>query len=181
MISCEQSQQFIPLLHDGELDGPLRRDVKNHAVSCTTCTRLMAMLDRSRELLRQTIEDEVDNFDFSDFWQGVESKLLAPQPDWREQLQVRWDSWRSLWSWRAPRWATAAIVLLVGAVFLLTQRESPPVSLPDPSSHTAIALADNDQAQIESLSSSDTVSVWNEPTSNVTVIWVSDEGDGGIP
>lgn len=178
MISCEQSRQFLPLLHDDELDGPLRREVRDHVVSCTTCTRIMSMLDRSCELLQQTIQDEVDNFDFSEFWQGVEKKLLTPQPDWRDQLQVRWASWRSLWSWRAPAWAAVAAMILIGTGILLTRQQPLLTPAPDPPFQTA--LADSDQAQIESLSASDTISVWNEPTSNATVIWVSDEGEGGM-
>jgi hypothetical protein len=64
--------------------------------------------------------------------------------------------------------------LLVGVALLLSR-------LAGEQGPQSIRLADNDQAQIESLSASDTVLVWNEPTSNATVIWVSDGGEGGLP
>lgn len=181
MTVCAHAQQLIPLLHDGELDSPLRREISDHLANCAACTHTRTVLDRSQELLRQAIDDEIENINFSGFWQGVEEKLAKPQPGWREQLQVTWGSWRFLWSWRAPAWATATAMLLVGAGLLLARQQPPSTTEQDLPVHTTLALVDNDQAQIESLSASDTISVWNEPTSNVTVIWVSDESDGGMP
>jgi hypothetical protein len=181
MTVCVHAQRLIPLLYDGELDGPVRREVSNHVANCAACTHTLTMLDRGQELLRQAIDDQIDDIDFSGFWQNVENKLSEPRPAWRDQLRVRWDSWRFLWSWRAPAWAAAASMLFVSGVLLFSRQQPPSPTLPSPSDQATLALADNDQAQIESLSASDTISVWNEPTSNVTVIWVSDEGDGGLP
>jgi hypothetical protein len=42
------------------------------------------------------------------------------------------------------------------------------------------ALVSN-QAQIESLSSSDTVAVWNDPGNNSTVIWIGSDMSEGMP
>jgi hypothetical protein len=42
------------------------------------------------------------------------------------------------------------------------------------------ALVSN-QAQIESLSSSDTVAVWNDPGNNSTVIWIGSDMNEGMP
>jgi anti-sigma factor RsiW len=175
MIVCAHAQRLIPLLYDGELDGPLRREVSDHLINCTACTRTMALLDRSQELLRYAVDEQVDDIDFSGFWSGVESQLAEIRPAWSARLQLWWESWRPLWSWRAPVWAAASVVLFIGGATLSRQIPSPPPP------QESIVLADNAQAQIESLMASDTVSVWNEPTSNATVIWVSDEGDGGLP
>ena len=45
---------------------------------------------------------------------------------------------------------------------------------------TGFALVSN-QAQIESLSSSDTVAVWNDPGNNSTVIWIGSDTSEGMP
>ena len=132
------------------------------------------MLDRGQELLRQAIDEQVVEIDFNEFWAGVEEQLSTSELSSSQRLRLWWSSWQSLWSWRAPLWATVTTALLIGTAFLLSQRAGE--QRPQP-----IRLADNDQAQIESLSTSDTVLVWNEPTSNATVIWVSDGGEGGLP
>jgi anti-sigma-K factor RskA len=124
------------------------------------------MLDRSQELFRQAIDERLDNMDFSSFWQGVEDKLSQQRPSRTERFQIWFDSWRALWTWRAPAWTAASIALITGAALLFSRTpSSPPLEI-------------EEQAHIESLSASDTVSVWSEPTSNATVIWVSDEGEG---
>jgi hypothetical protein len=174
MTSCAHIQRLIPLFYDGELDGLLRREVSDHVMSCTACTQILTTLDRGQELLRQAIDEQVIEIDFDGFWEGVEKRFSTPELSLSERWRLWWSSWQLLWSWRAPLWATVTTVLLVGVAFLLAQsvREQQPQSG---------RLAENDQAQIESLSASDTVLVWNEPTSNATVIWVSDGGEGGLP
>jgi len=174
MTVCAHAQRLIPLLYDGEIDGLLRREVSVHVATCATCTHLLTTLDRGQELLKQAIDDQVLEIDFSKFWQGVEERLSQPQLSSPERLRLWWESWRPLWSWRTPLWATAAGMLLLGMALILSRLGG--AQRPEP-----MRLADNDQAQIESLSASDTVLVWNDPTSNATVIWVSDGGDGGLP
>lgn len=174
MTACAHTQRLIPLFYDGELDGLLRREVSDHVVGCTACTHVLTLLDRGQELLRQAIDEQVVEIDFGGFWEGVESRLSTPELSSAERLRLWWHSWQPLWSWRAPLWATVTVVLLVGATLLLSQ-------LAKEQRLQSIRLADNDQAQIESLSASDTVLVWNEPTNNATVIWVSDGGEGGLP
>ena len=41
-----------------------------------------------------------------------------------------------------------------------------------------VIMVSRNQAQIESLSATSNLLVWNEPTSNVTVIWVDDTSEG---
>lgn len=170
MTACAHAQRLIPLLYDGELDGLLRREMNDHVVSCTTCTHILTMLDRGQELLRQAIDEQVADINFSRFWEGVESRLSEPELSFSERVRLRWSEWQPPWSWRAPLWAAGTAVILATTMFLRFQPAGEPPDRP----------ADN-QAQIESLSASDTVLVWNEPTSNATVIWVSDGGEGGLP
>jgi hypothetical protein len=176
MIACAHAQRLLSLFYDDELDGPLRRKVHDHVINCLTCTGALAKLGRNQELLRQAIDEQLENLDFSGFWLGVESRLSEPRLSWSEQVGLWIESWRSLWTWRTPAWVTMAVMVIMGSATLFW---SPPWGEPPPKS-PPIVVADN-QAQIESLSAADTVSVWNEPTSNATVIWVGDEGEGGAP
>ena len=174
MTVCAHAQRLIPLLYDGELDGLSRREVSDHVANCVACTHMLALFDRERELLQQMVDDQIAEIDFSGFWLGVETRLSERRLSFPERCRLWWGSWRPLWSWRMPLWVTATAVLLIGVALFATRLEEEKRSEPR-------RLADNDQAQIESLSASDTVLVWNEPTSNATVIWVSDEGEGGLP
>ena len=173
MTVCAHAQRLIPLLYDGELDGLLRREVNDHLVNCAACAHLLSLFDRERELLQQMIDDQITEIDFSGFWLGVENRLSERQLSFPERYRLWWSSWRPLWPRRAPLWATATVALLVSAALFTANTEKEKIE--------PRRIADNDQAQIESLSTSDTVFVWNEPTSNATVIWVSDEGEGGLP
>lgn len=174
MTVCAHAQRLIPLLYDGELDGLLRREVSDHVADCAACTHVLALFDRERELLQRMVDDQIAEIDFSGFWLGVESRLSERQFSFSERCYLWWSSWRPPWVWRTPLWATAVAVLLISIVLLVTKLE-------EEKSIEPRRLVDNDQAQIESLAASDTISVWNEPTSNATVIWVGDDGEGGLP
>jgi hypothetical protein len=153
----------------------------SHVAGCIVCTRTLAALGRVQELVVQTISEQVEETDFSDFWEGVASKLDQQTPlSWRLWLQLWRERLRLTWLPDAPVWAaTVAALLIVSLLVSYTpsskendsaSRETPPT-----------VLAANDQAQIESLSSTATVFLWNEPEGNATVIWVSDDNEGGMP
>ena len=173
MTACAHAQRLIPLFYDGELDGLARREVSDHVANCMACSRVLALFDRERELLQRMVDDQIAEIDFSGFWLEVESRLGERHLSFSERCRLWWSAWRPLWSWRPPFWATAATALLLIVLFVTKPAEEKKIE--------PRQLADNDQAQIESLSAADTVLVWNEPTSNATVIWVSDEGEGGLP
>jgi anti-sigma factor RsiW len=181
MTTCPRSERLVALFHDGELDSPLRREMASHVAGCIVCTRTLAALGRVQELVVQTISEQVEETDFSDFWEGVASKLDQQTPlSWRLWLQLWRERLRLTWLPDAPVWAaTVAALLIVSLLVSYTpsskengsaSRETPPT-----------VLAANDQAQIESLSSTATVFLWNEPEGNATVIWVSDDNEGGMP
>jgi hypothetical protein len=150
------------------------------------------VLGRGQELLRQAIEEEVDAIDFARFWKGVEEKLPVQPLPWTARMRLWSEQWRPRWAFSPPLWAVVAACLLLGISlwsgqlpFQLTRTDPPPRSTTTKNvtheDSEPFALAANDQAQIESLSTTDTVMVWNEPASNATVIWVGDENDGGMP
>jgi hypothetical protein len=133
----------------------------------------------------QSVSEVLEEGDFSGFWTGVENKLAQPlHAPWRVQLQIWREKWRIGWPLSTPIWATAAVVLFISTL-LFSRALMPPASSVT-SRETLSPIPDqiyaaNDQAQIESLSATETVFLWNEPRSNATVIWVSDENDGGLP
>jgi hypothetical protein len=148
------------------------------------------------------IDEQVEAIDFSGFWSGVTSKLQEPRSPWSVRLRLWYESWKPAWSFSPPAWTTATALLLFAALYflsyfpsqfspLLPEEESlvqnnPPLtesSLPPESLGSvpiATTLVDN-QAQIESLSASATVAMWNDPESNFTVIWVGDETSEELP
>ncbi len=181
MMTCPRSEHLLVLFHDGELDSPLRREMASHVAGCLTCTRTLATLGRVQELVVQTISEQVEESDFANFWEGVASRLDQQTPSsWRLRLRL-WGE-RLRWNWfpTAPVWAAAAAALLL-VTLLVSHTPSSNEKAPAFHEPSPTVLAANDQAQIESLSSTGTVFLWNEPESNATVIWVSDDNDGEMP
>ncbi len=213
METCPHAERLIPLLHDGELDSPIRREIRSHLATCVPCTRALSILEREQELLGQMIDEEIEVIDFSHFWQGVESRLHEPQPSWAVRLRLWIERWHLTRPLSAPAWAVAAVLLLTFGVLFQQKNVVPPditQLLPPPQPRTVpgenpqgdspspqppsvldrswdnngpdngFALVSN-QAQIESLSSSDTVAVWNDPGNNSTVIWIGSDMNEGMP
>jgi hypothetical protein len=205
MAMCPHVERLIPLLHDGELASPLRREMRVHLVTCLPCTRALSLLERGQELISQVIDEEIDSIDFSNFWQGIEEKLRESRPSWSIRFRLWVERWHLTQPLYAPAWAVAAVLLLTIGVFLqqqssldITQSPVPPPgrtteqSSPDARPSPPTLVADqpsgrdhpndwvafvSNQAQIESLSSSDTVAVWNDPGNNSTVIWIGSDSE----
>ncbi|MGH7965288.1 MAG: anti-sigma factor family protein [Candidatus Binatia bacterium] len=175
-----RSERLVTALHDGELESPLRREVASHVSGCADCSHRLATLDRMQELLSQAFDEESEKVDFSNFWAGVASKLQEQTPPWTVRLRLWRASWQLHWPISAPVWAAAAL-LITTTLFLANPPSSNNEAVPAPQEVTTLALAANQQAHIESLSTASTISLWNEPASNATVIWVSEEDDGGMP
>src|SRR2546422_3582151 len=102
MPTCSHAERLVPLLSDGELDGPLRREVASHVSGCVVCTGALAALERGRELLWQEIEEQVEQIDFSGFWEGVAEKRTRTPPPLAVPLQLWRGRWWSGWSLSAP-------------------------------------------------------------------------------
>jgi len=135
-----------------------------------------------QELVFQAMSDQVEEVDFSHFWDGVESRIAQQDsPSLRLRLRLWIERWKLAWPSSAPAWATVAVVLSVSAFLLSRPPSSDITSVSQEAPPSVLAARENDQAQIESLSSTETVFLWNESASNATVIWVSDDNDGGMP
>lgn len=176
MARCSHSDRLVSLLYDGELDAARHRDLAFDLADCPECTRRRDVLERAHEVVTHTLDATMSRLDLSDFWTGIEHRI-AVQPASRSRGWVRrFRLWRLQWR-PAPFWtwsvgAAAALLIVVGVVMsqwptggdagFETAAAPPPLSSLD------------GQARIASLSAAETVLVWNEPTSNATVIWVSD-------
>ena len=180
MARCSHSQRLVSLLYDGALDNALQREVAFQIADCPVCTRRMNVLERIQEVLCQTLDEEVGHLDFSDFWPNVERRVAAQPPSVWSHLRLWRLQWQAIFSWNGPVWATATALLIFVAV-ILARSPVPRQVGSAPSENPPVVLALNNQAQIASLSARSTVFVWNEPTSNATVIWVDDLPGGELP
>src|SRR5262245_38945699 len=124
MAMCPHAERLIPLLHDGELAGPLRREMRSHLATCLCCTRALSVLERGQELLIQVIDEEVEAINFSNFWRGVEDRLGEIRPPWSIRFRLWVERWHLTRPLYAPAWAVAATVLLTFGVLLQQQSVS---------------------------------------------------------
>src|SRR5690242_5041648 len=109
MATCPHADRLIPLLHDNELQNPLRREMVAHMATCIICARTFSLLEREQELFTQVIEARVESVDFANFWQAVETRLSEPSLSWTARLRLWYESWRPAWTFPIPAWAVAAL------------------------------------------------------------------------
>ena len=64
MNICPRSERVVALLHDSELDSPLRREVASHVAGCVVCTRTLAAFERVQELVVQAVSEQLEESDF---------------------------------------------------------------------------------------------------------------------
>lgn len=177
MASCSHSDRLVSLLYDGELDFVRRREVAFHIADCPHCTRNRTVLDRIQETVAHTLDQAVARVDMSNFWSGIEQRIDTYAPSlasrWASRLRLWCLQWQSVMSWKWPVLATAALLVVSGVIAsqLSSRRDAP---LATAGTMPPAVAGHNNQAQIASLSATSTVLVWNEPTSNATVIWVGD-------
>jgi len=138
MATCPHTDGVIPLLHDNELQNPLRRETIAHMATCVTCARAFSLLEREQELFTQVVEERVDSIDFSNFWQAVEIRLSDSAPSWAVRLRLWYESWRPAWAFPVPAWAVATLLLSLVSTHIylddyLRQIASPPSPSPNDS------------------------------------------------
>ena len=184
MASCSHPSQLISLVYDNELDAARRYEAAAQIADCPECTHRIQRLERTHEALSQILDEEVSDVDFSDFWPRIERGIAAQPSSLAGQWASRFRLWRMQWhgpfSWHVPAWATAVGLFLFTAA-VSTQLPTSRGAVQIPAAKKPVVVALNNQAQIESLSATSTVLVWNEPTSNATVIWVDETLGEGLP
>ena len=177
MASCSHPSQLISLVYDNELDEARRYAAADQIANCPACSHRMQLLEHTHEALCQTLDEEVSRLDFSDFWPRIEQGIAAQPPSLASQWADRFRHWRLQWhaplSWHIPVWATTVGLCLFAAA-VSTQLPTSRGAVHIQTARKPVVVALNNQAQIESLSATSTILVWNEPTSNATVIWVDE-------
>jgi hypothetical protein len=128
MATCSHADRLIPLLHDNELQNPLRREMVAHMATCVACARTFSLLEREQELFTHAIEDQVEAVDFANFWQSVEMKLTDVAPTRAARLRLWYESWRPTWAFPVPAWAVATLFLILVPTHLAlnSSRNNPP-------------------------------------------------------
>ena len=184
MASCSHPSQLISLVYDNELGEAQRYEAASQIADCPECTRRMQRLGRTHGALYQTLDEEVSGIDFSDFWprieQGIAAQPSSPTSPWASRFRLWRMQWHPPFSWHIPAWATAVGLCLFTAA-VSTQLPTSRGAVHIPAANKPVMVALNNQAQIESLSATSTVLVWNEPTSNATVIWVNETPGEELP
>jgi hypothetical protein len=134
-------------------------------------------------MLREAITAQVEEINFSQFWAEVTNKLADPPQPWFVRWRLWYRLWWPRWALGVPGWAAAAVTfgLVFAAAFPLAFPRGQKQSTSLPHDVPPLTFAASEQAQIESLSGAEDVFVWNEPVSNVTVIWVGGSNKGEIP
>ena len=184
MASCSHPSQLPSLVYDNELDEARRDAAVSQLADCPECTHRLQRLERTHEALRRTLAEEVSGVDFSDFWPRIEQGFAAQSPSLTSQWASRFRLWlmqaRAPLSRHIPAWATAGGLCLFAAA-VSTQLPTSRGAVHIPAARKPMLVALNNQARIESLSATATVLVWNEPTSNATVIWVDETPGEDLP
>ena len=195
MATCPHTDGVIPLLHDNELQNPLRRETVAHMATCVTCARAFSLLEREQELFTQVVEERVDSIDFSNFWQAVEIRLSESAPSWAVRLRLWYESWRPTWAFPVPAWAVATLLLSLVSTHIylddyLPQIASPPSPSPSnfptspvPEAPPAVIAQVPDEKSYESIPPVQNVDFGNDQTQedNPTLIEsLSTSGSGEI-
>ena len=184
MASCSHPSRLISLVYDNELGEAQRDEAAAQIAACPECTRRIQQLERTHEALYQTLDEEVSRIDFSDFWprveQGIAAQASALTSPWASRFRIWRMHWQAPFSWHIPAWATAVGLCLFTAA-VSTQLPTSRGAVQLPAARKPVMVALNNQARIESLSATSTVLVWNEPTSNATVIWVDETPGKELP
>ena len=184
MESCSHPTGLVPLLYDGELDEVKRRQVSLMLADCPVCTRRIGALDLVQEALCRRLDEDLSRIDFSNFSDGVDRRIERHERVRSfASLSRFWDFIEALrrgFSW-APRIGLIAGLALIFGWVISDQVEDKDraVTVAERQAlEEPVIMVSRNQAQIESLSATSNLLVWNEPTSNVTVIWVDDTSEG---
>jgi anti-sigma factor RsiW len=162
-MTCREVQKLLDLFVDGELEARTMRAVALHVTRCPVCEALLRGLERLQELVSDAISDAVADVDFSRFWPTIAARAETVQRSWRGL------GGRLRAVTRRPTLVAAGMAAALAVSAFALWRSIPAM--------TERRLHANNQVHIYSLTSdSPSVALLSEPSTNTTVIWVSDEG-----
>lgn len=168
------SEEFLNRYADGELPPEEEAVAASHLKECSLCHSQMEGIKAVGEILRADIARLSEDADFSLVWAGVrdgvsEGLKHPEEPSWLRRLLA------GVRAATEPAMATAALVVLAGAIYLAATIQPPP-PLPPPVLEAGVSHS----AQILTLETdSRVVMVLQSPKSGATIIIVNDEGPDG--
>ena len=166
-MNCREASNLLPLFLDGELDSRQMRSVALHSMRCRACELDLKEMDHLQDLVGNTVRDRVAEMDLSSLWSAVEQRIGDVKPSWSSRLRARWEDIQTELDMRLPAFAAAAAIAALAMVWYARQ---PNLGAPLESQQIASS------SSIERLDTSfDSVSFFNDPESDLSVLWVSDE------
>jgi anti-sigma factor RsiW len=173
-MTCREAASLLPRFFDGELDPRHMRSVALHSTRCQACEAELRQLERCQQVLIDTVNTAVDSIDFAAFWTGVEARLVAPQLNAWQRLRTWWAEGEHRWVIRLPAYAAATAGAVLALLYAMSAwQPSPRPGGPQVADLTHSAIID------ELLSDSDSVTMYSDPDTSTTVLWVTDEMPGG--
>jgi anti-sigma factor RsiW len=171
-IACWLTRPRLGAFQDGELGPAARAKTSAHLARCPACTAELASLGRLRTALTGAAPEPSDAA-WTAFWPQVRAQIAVTPADVPAAPRTLWPSLMG------PRLAfastVAAVALAVVAILAPWQREEParPDGAPTP---VAMAPAPGPaQVVVQSVETADpqsSVMVFNNPDSDMTVVWV---------
>src|SRR5262245_24088256 len=123
-MTCREVINLLPQFFDGELDSRHMRSVALHSTRCAGCETELRYLERTQQLVSETVAAAVDSIDFGGFWQSVEQQLGPVRITVWQRLTTWWSDQDHRWVIRVPAYAAATLVALF-ALLYVTQTLSP--------------------------------------------------------
>jgi hypothetical protein len=169
-MNCREASNLLPLFLDGELDSRQMRAVALHSMRCQPCELELKEMERLQDLVGNTIRSRAAVIDLTPLWAGVERRIGTDQLSLRRRMRARWQDIQAELDMRLPAVAAAAAIAALAMVWYARQ---PDLGQPLDSQQ----IATNDPATaIERLDTSfESVSFFNDPETDLSVLWVSDE------
>lgn len=169
-MTCREASNLLPLFLDGELDSRQMRSVALHSMRCRACEIELKEMEHLQDLVGNAIKSRVADVDLAGLWPAVESRIGKVPLPWTRRLRARWEDIQVELDMRLPAFAAAAAIAALAMVFYARQPH-----LTQPLDSQQIASSDA-ASWIERLDTSfESVSFFNDPETDLSVLWVSDE------
>jgi anti-sigma factor RsiW len=165
--SCSSISKVLEKYFDQEVTDEERLLVERHLRACSACRDALKSMEGLKALIKAPVEEAVEKEDFHWIWQKIEREIRSQaKPAWwqtlRSWLDVRPLFQRKVW---IPAVATLVVLLLITAQIVLKKIPSYPGG-------SVVEYVESPTYN---------VMVYQSETPKVTVIWLFDEPEEGIP
>jgi hypothetical protein len=172
---CREASNLLPLFLDGELDPRQMRAVAMHSMRCQSCEAELKGMERVQLLVSEAIKKQVDGIDFGGLWPAIEQRIGTVQVPWTVRARTWWEEMRSELDLRVPAFVAAAVMAVL--VFTWYTRQPDISQIIEAQQIANVGNEAASEAAIESLETTfESLDFINDPDSNATVLWVSDDG-----